>query len=47
MNDDPTVKKKVTPLRPLPKLISADRWLQSPLCPGLIAAPAVCLYRRH
>ena len=32
---------KVSPLRPLPKLIFASRWLQLPLYLGLIAAQAV------
>ena len=40
MNEDPTVKK-VSPLRPLPNLIFASRWLQLPLYLGLIAAQAV------
>ncbi|MBC7471066.1 MAG: YqhA family protein [Ramlibacter sp.] len=40
MNDDPT-SKKVSPLRPLPNLIFASRWLQLPLYLGLIAAQAV------
>ena len=40
MNEDPTVKK-VPPLRPLPNLIFASRWLQLPLYLGLIAAQAV------
>ena len=40
MNDDPT-HKKASPLRPLPNLIFASRWLQLPLYLGLIAAQAV------
>ena len=40
MNDDPT-QKKASPLRPLPNLIFASRWLQLPLYLGLIAAQAV------
>ena len=40
MNEDPTVKK-APPLRPLPNLIFASRWLQLPLYLGLIAAQAV------
>ena len=40
MNEDPTVKT-VSPLRPLPNLIFASRWLQLPLYLGLIAAQAV------
>ena len=40
MNDDPTLKK-ASPLRPLPNLIFASRWLQLPLYLGLIAAQAV------
>ena len=34
-------KKQYQPLRPLPKLIFASRWLQLPLYIGLIAAQAV------
>ena len=37
---DPTIKK-TSPLRPLPNLIFASRWLQLPLYLGLIAAQAV------
>ncbi|CAM3307786.1 YqhA family protein [Polaromonas hydrogenivorans] len=37
---DPT-PLKTSPLRPLPKLIFASRWLQLPLYLGLIAAQAV------
>jgi len=37
---DPT-PLKISPLRPLPKLIFASRWLQLPLYLGLIAAQAV------
>ncbi len=33
-----------TPMRPLPKLIFASRWLQLPLYLGLIAAQAVYVY---
>ena len=40
MIDDPTLKK-ASPLRPLPNLIFASRWLQLPLYLGLIAAQAV------
>jgi uncharacterized protein (TIGR00645 family) len=40
MNDDPTLAK-VSPLRPLPNLIFASRWLQLPLYLGLIAAQGV------
>ena len=36
---DPT--QKVSPMRPLPRLIFASRWLQLPLYLGLIAAQAV------
>ena len=32
---------KISPLRPLPKLIFASRWLQLPLYLGLIAAQGV------
>ena len=35
------LKSKVSPLRPLPNLIFASRWLQLPLYLGLIAAQAV------
>ena len=35
------VTAKASPLRPLPKLIFASRWLQLPLYLGLIAAQAV------
>ena len=38
--NDPTPAKS-SPLRPLPKLIFASRWLQLPLYLGLIAAQAV------
>jgi uncharacterized protein (TIGR00645 family) len=38
---DPTGLNKVSPLRPLPNLIFASRWLQLPLYLGLIAAQAV------
>jgi uncharacterized protein (TIGR00645 family) len=40
MNDDST-PKPAPPLRPLPNLIFASRWLQLPLYLGLIAAQAV------
>jgi len=42
-NDDPLLPKsgKVSPLRPLPNLIFASRWLQLPLYLGLIVAQAV------
>ncbi len=40
MNDDKTLKT-VSPLRPLPNLIFASRWLQLPLYLGLIAAQGV------
>ncbi len=35
----------VSPLRPLPKLIFASRWLQLPLYLGLIIAQAVYVYK--
>ena len=35
------IKKELVPLRPLPNLIFASRWLQLPLYLGLIAAQAV------
>jgi uncharacterized protein (TIGR00645 family) len=38
---DPNGLAKVSPLRPLPNLIFASRWLQLPLYLGLIAAQAV------
>ena len=41
MNDDDPILKKVSPLRPLPNLIFASRWLQLPLYLGLIAAQGV------
>lgn len=43
-NDDTTLlpkRGKVSPLRPLPNLIFASRWLQLPLYLGLIVAQAV------
>ncbi|MBI5277239.1 MAG: YqhA family protein [Burkholderiales bacterium] len=40
MNEQPGLGK-VSPLRPLPNLIFASRWLQLPLYLGLIAAQAV------
>jgi uncharacterized protein (TIGR00645 family) len=43
MNDDPLLKQ-ASPLRPLPNLIFASRWLQLPLYLGLIAAQAVYVY---
>ena len=41
MAEKPNLNPAVTPLRPLPKLIFASRWLQLPLYLGLIAAQAV------
>src|SRR6187200_3542965 len=38
---DPTDPQPRSPLRPLPNLIFASRWLQLPLYLGLIAAQAV------
>ncbi len=38
---DPLLPKPASPLRPLPGLIFASRWLQLPLYLGLIAAQAV------
>ena len=35
---------KITPLRPLPSLVFASRWLQVPLYLGLIAAQAVYVF---
>jgi uncharacterized protein (TIGR00645 family) len=43
MNDDST-PKPAPPLRPLPNLIFASRWLQLPLYLGLIAAQAVYVH---
>ena len=40
----PTEPKKTTPLRPLPNLIFASRWLQLPLYLGLILAQAVYVF---
>ena len=40
-NPLPAATSKASPLRPLPKLIFASRWLQLPLYLGLIAAQAV------
>src|SRR6478609_11170818 len=42
-NDNPLLPRtgKVSPLRPLPNLIFASRWLQLPLYLGLIVAQAV------
>jgi uncharacterized protein (TIGR00645 family) len=37
----PAVERALRPLRPLPRLIFASRWLQLPLYLGLIAAQAV------
>jgi uncharacterized protein (TIGR00645 family) len=39
--DPPTTPRRSSPLRPLPKLIFASRWLQLPLYLGLIMAQAV------
>jgi uncharacterized protein (TIGR00645 family) len=44
MNDQEPLKKAASPLRPLPNLIFASRWLQLPLYLGLIAAQAVYVY---
>ena len=42
---DPTPQKiKASPLRPIPNLIFASRWLQLPLYLGLIAAQAVYVF---
>jgi uncharacterized protein (TIGR00645 family) len=41
MQDKPPSLSPVSPLRPLPNLIFASRWLQLPLYLGLIAAQAV------
>ncbi len=39
-----TVPSPVRPLRPIPRLIFASRWLQLPLYLGLIAAQAVYVF---
>ncbi|AGU50121.1 hypothetical protein VAPA_1c30280 [Variovorax paradoxus B4] len=39
--NNPSIPAKGSPLRPLPKLIFASRWLQLPLYLGLIVAQAV------
>ena len=44
MNEDPPLAK-VSPLRPLPNLIFASRWLQLPLYLGLILAQAVYVFQ--
>ena len=41
MADQPKINPAIAPLKPLPKLIFASRWLQLPLYLGLIAAQAV------
>lgn len=41
MQKDPLAVSRSSPLRPLPNLIFASRWLQLPLYLGLIAAQAV------
>jgi uncharacterized protein (TIGR00645 family) len=41
MQEQPGLPSKGSPLRPLPNLIFASRWLQLPLYLGLIAAQAV------
>jgi uncharacterized protein (TIGR00645 family) len=41
MSEPESTPVKTSPLRPLPKLIFASRWLQLPLYLGLIAAQAV------
>ncbi|MES3004303.1 MAG: YqhA family protein [Pseudomonadota bacterium] len=41
---DPLIPKVASPLRPLPGLIFASRWLQLPLYLGLIAAQAVYVF---
>ena len=40
---EPTTSKS-SPLRPLPRLIFASRWLQLPLYLGLIAAQGVYVF---
>src|SRR6476660_3160352 len=44
MFNPPKVQGTTSPLRPLPNLIFASRWLQLPLYLGLIAAQAVYVY---
>jgi uncharacterized protein (TIGR00645 family) len=41
---DPNFPPKTSPLRPVPNLIFASRWLQLPLYLGLIAAQAVYVF---
>ncbi|WP_298928681.1 YqhA family protein [uncultured Ramlibacter sp.] len=41
---DPNFPPKISPLRPVPNLIFASRWLQLPLYLGLIAAQAVYVF---
>jgi uncharacterized protein (TIGR00645 family) len=44
MQDPNPLQGKTSPLRPLPNLIFASRWLQLPLYLGLIAAQAVYVF---
>jgi uncharacterized protein (TIGR00645 family) len=44
MKNPPTALQDRSPLRPLPSLIFASRWLQLPLYLGLIAAQAVYVF---
>jgi uncharacterized protein (TIGR00645 family) len=44
MADSNPLKSRSSPLRPLPNLIFASRWLQLPLYLGLIAAQAVYVF---
>jgi len=44
MQDPNPLQSKASPLRPLPNLIFASRWLQLPLYLGLIAAQAIYVY---
>jgi len=44
MADPKPITARISPLRPLPNLIFASRWLQLPLYLGLIAAQAVYVF---
>jgi uncharacterized protein (TIGR00645 family) len=44
MSDPKPVATKASPLRPIPNIIFASRWLQLPLYLGLIAAQAVYVF---
>ncbi|MDP3606394.1 MAG: YqhA family protein, partial [Polaromonas sp.] len=44
MSDPQPLPPKASPLRPIPNIIFASRWLQLPLYLGLIAAQAVYVF---